>query len=200
MGPTLNAAALLDTKLGSKLDTLVGWPVGLSLSVRRGIDIGDGVAPSFVRTCPARSPKRPPDSHCVRSAVGSEFAFLAQMHDRYLVWGALLTAVGAGVSPGATLLHIVASFLAFLPIGYHLLAFNRQFDHPLMPVFQATWPDASWATILLAFLLLYLALKPSRSRYAQMTIRIPQSFVPRGRFDRDRAEESRRPMNLSSTQ
>ena len=40
---------------------------------------------------------------------------------------------------------------------------SGEFDHPLMPVFRATWPDASWATVLLAFLLLYLAVKPSRS-------------------------------------
>jgi hypothetical protein len=38
----------------------------------------------------------------------------------------LLTTLGVGVSPGTTLLHIAAGFLALPPIGYHLLVVNQQ--------------------------------------------------------------------------
>jgi hypothetical protein len=166
MGPALNLAALLASKLRWQLATAIeiGWPINTSVPVRTLLLLVYGVSLLLCSIGLARHDTRNDRRMLIAFAAPwvLMFAFLAQMHERYLVWGALLTALAAGVSLGTTLLHIVVTFLAFLPIGYHLLVFNRQFDHPLMPLFQGTWPDASWGTVLVALALLYLAITRSR--------------------------------------
>jgi hypothetical protein len=100
------------------------------------------------------------------------FAFLPQMHDRYLVWGAALTALAAAVSLGTTLLHLVVTFLACLPLGCQLINFHRG---PIRPeiqdaveswqrFFNGMYPGAAWATVLAALVLLYLSVVPSGPR------------------------------------
>jgi hypothetical protein len=101
------------------------------------------------------------------------FAFLAQMHDRYLVWGAVLTALAAGVSLGSTLLHLVVTFLACLPIASNLLRFGggdgQEWIDPLQRFLGRSFPDAGWATVFVALALLYLSIAPSRRRIIPAT-------------------------------
>jgi hypothetical protein len=88
------------------------------------------------------------------------------MHERYLLWGAAITALAAGVSLGTTLLHLVVTFIATLPIVMNLLAFNR-----LQGQYRSWWEfvsrgcsDSSWLLIFIALLLLYLSLTPGQRR------------------------------------
>jgi len=94
------------------------------------------------------------------------FAFLPQMHERYLVWGASLTALAAAVSVGSTLLHLVLTFIACVPM---LLSM------PGPDTFQQNYPqwhnflshacdDTAWMMVLVAMILLYLSLVRTRAR------------------------------------
>jgi hypothetical protein len=92
------------------------------------------------------------------------FTFLPQMHERYLYWGAALTALAAGVSLGTTLLHLVISALACVAMGNWLF---RGQDMALTGVLQGMYPDSAWAVILIALISLYLSITPSGVRSAR---------------------------------
>jgi hypothetical protein len=49
------------------------------------------------------------------------FALLAQMHERYLLWGAILSAVALGVSVRLTVVHFVFSIMSATMITQVLL-------------------------------------------------------------------------------
>jgi hypothetical protein len=92
------------------------------------------------------------------------FAFLPQMHERYLIWGAGITAIMVGVSFGATLLHLLAAVLGSLPLCYTLLMINNlgpDYETAVASFLQAEY-DAAAATVLLALILLYLSVAPSK--------------------------------------
>ncbi len=82
------------------------------------------------------------------------FALLAQMHERYLLWGAVMSAVALGVSLRLSLLHFVFSAMSAAMITHVLLV-----DKKLAPTLHAidllhrVQPIASW--ILLAAVAIY---------------------------------------------
>jgi len=92
------------------------------------------------------------------------FAVLPQMHERYLVWGAAITALAAAVSLGATLLHVLISCIACVPIAeLIILAGNLQDDYPAWDRFLERACDRlSWVTVLIAVIWIYLSLAGSR--------------------------------------
>jgi hypothetical protein len=94
------------------------------------------------------------------------FAFLPQMHERYLVWAAVFTALAAGVSLGSTLLHLMVTFIACLPMLLSMPGSDSfQQEHPQWRNFlNHACNDAAWVTILLAMILLYLSLFGPTSR------------------------------------
>jgi hypothetical protein len=83
------------------------------------------------------------------------FALLAQMHERYLLWGAVVSAVALGVNLRLSLLHFVFSIMSAAMITHVLLI-----DKKLAPTLRAIdflyriQPIASW--ILLAAVAIYL--------------------------------------------
>ena len=58
------------------------------------------------------------------------FALLAQMHERYLLWGAVLSAVALGVSLRLGALHFVFSAMSAIMIT-HVLLMDKKFGHTL---------------------------------------------------------------------
>jgi hypothetical protein len=90
------------------------------------------------------------------------FAVLAQMHERYLLWGAVMTASVVGVSFGLTLVHLFVTFAASAMIAQNL--FNQNPGHwPAMHRFlNGTHPDLGWGVVLAAVLLLYITVVPRR--------------------------------------
>jgi hypothetical protein len=177
MGPTPNLAALLHHAGWSISDEMlsVEWPslrVNLQLTTRQvllwvyGISLvlcGIGVAHHD-----ARNDRR------VLIALATPwlvmFAALPQMHERYLVWAGVLTALGAAVSLGGGLMHLVVALLAALPVAHNLLNQGPGFSPEVQEWADAThrfcmrsFPDAGWATLLASMVLLYLSLAPSRT-------------------------------------
>ena len=93
------------------------------------------------------------------------FAFLPQMHERYFIWGAAISALAVGVSLGATLLHLVVSFIACLPLGFMLYSVNKLGDTyaPTVHFFQQSAADVAWVTVLVTLIFLYLSVTSSPS-------------------------------------
>ncbi len=89
------------------------------------------------------------------------FAFMPQMHERYLYWGAVLSALSVGVSLGATLLHLVTTLLASLAMAGWLSRISDVFSRKLL---IPTHPDSAWAVILIALIFLYLSITPSAGK------------------------------------
>ncbi len=91
------------------------------------------------------------------------FSLLPQMHERYLLWAAAVTALAVGVSFGMTLLHLFISALACEMIIPYVL--NR--DPSLLPGLRhfiaGVFPGDAWAVLLCAAIFLYQILKTPRS-------------------------------------
>jgi hypothetical protein len=80
------------------------------------------------------------------------------MHERYLYWGAALTALADGVSLGATLLHILITLLACVAMGTWIAADKSP---ALTRLLDGMYPDSAWAVLLIVLIVLYLSLVPS---------------------------------------
>jgi hypothetical protein len=181
MGPTPNLGGLLESYGWRPRQTMftIDWPWSdtiTELSARDAMLFFYGIALFLCAVGIAHHDARNDRRMLIALATPwvVMFAFLAQMHDRYLVWGAVLTALAAGVSLGGTLLHLVVTALACLPLGFQLLRVGGSrissdsidLADSWLRFFQQSDPDAGWATVLAALVLLYLSLAPSRRRPA----------------------------------
>lgn len=89
------------------------------------------------------------------------FALMPQMHERYLVWAAVLLCVGFGLSVGEGLLSFPVIYLAWANMANVMVhnhrdwLFTTRLIRPMMP-------HGAWAVLMLALIYLYLALKPDR--------------------------------------
>lgn len=88
------------------------------------------------------------------------FALVPQMHERYLVWGAVATAACVLLGPGQLLLHLVTTFFAFACIAFQVLSQNPAWWSAANRFFGNMIPDAGWAVALLAGVYLYACLSP----------------------------------------
>jgi hypothetical protein len=87
------------------------------------------------------------------------FAFLPQMHERYLVWGAVFTGLAAAVSVGSTLLHLVVTFIACVPMALNMPGpADWQQNHQWHNFLSHACDNTAWMTVLLALIFLYLSL------------------------------------------
>jgi hypothetical protein len=78
------------------------------------------------------------------------FALMTQMHERYLVWAACLSACWLATGPALAALHLLITATAFL-----IMAQSMCREHPtgwpaLTPLLQATAPALAWTVLLSA--------------------------------------------------
>ncbi len=92
------------------------------------------------------------------------FAFVPQMHERYLIWGAAITAAAVALGPGYLLLHLAVTTIGFLCVATQVLNTNGRWWPEANHLFNSTLPGLGWATTLLALTYLYLCLIPPRRR------------------------------------
>lgn len=92
------------------------------------------------------------------------FAVLPQMHERYLLWGAAVSAICVAVSVGWGLMHVVVTAISTSMIVRLLLEFggNRPQAPGLTKVLASLHPGAAWAVLLCAAIYLYFAVAPHR--------------------------------------
>ena len=77
------------------------------------------------------------------------FALLGQMHERYLMWGAVLSAVALGVSVRLTVVHFVISFLSTAMIA-HVMLIDKKLVTTL-PVIDLLYAVRPYASIIVLF-------------------------------------------------
>jgi hypothetical protein len=95
------------------------------------------------------------------------FALVGQLHERYLMWGAAMTAAFVAVSFGMTLLHLLTTALALAPMMLSLLPRDPKFAPKWFFFIRGLHPDIGWMVLLLAAIYLYLAVvnrPPTRAR------------------------------------
>ncbi|MGC4030605.1 MAG: hypothetical protein QM754_02490 [Tepidisphaeraceae bacterium] len=86
------------------------------------------------------------------------FTLMPQMHERYLLWGAVVMCAGFGISGGLALLATALSFYSAMNMSLGMV--GR--DPNLLPWWNAITsgvsPDAAWALLVLAAISLYVAI------------------------------------------
>jgi hypothetical protein len=88
------------------------------------------------------------------------FAILPQMHERFLVWAAALSAAGIAVSVGWSLLHVLLTSLASLMILHYLLQQHVNVAPQALQKIAPTHPGIAWMLLLIAGVYLYGAFFP----------------------------------------
>ncbi len=93
------------------------------------------------------------------------FAVMAQMHQRYLLWGASLSSAAAALNPGYALLHLLISLVAMSQEIQSMLERNPFLLGELVRNVIRGWhPGIGWAVLLIAIIFVYAAARPERSR------------------------------------
>jgi len=86
------------------------------------------------------------------------FAFMPQMHQRYLLWAACASVLLIGVDVAGIILHVALVALAFGQIMHTLLRENNPSYAPgLLTILNGLHPDIGWAVVVIALVLLYWA-------------------------------------------
>jgi hypothetical protein len=98
------------------------------------------------------------------------FALLPQMHERYWLWAAVLTAAGVGISGGMALLHFVVTAAALT----FMLDCQLPSDGRIWPTIELyasnSHPGLGWLVLTVAAIYLFVAVTPSKpTRLAKPT-------------------------------
>jgi hypothetical protein len=91
------------------------------------------------------------------------FAVMTQMHQRYLLWGASLSAASVAISPGYVALHW---FLSLVATSQELQSMMSQYggrysDNAVYRFIESWHPGVAWAVLLCAAIFLYTSLRRS---------------------------------------
>jgi hypothetical protein len=86
------------------------------------------------------------------------FALLPRMQHRYLVWGAGMTALSAGIGRGLALVHVAVTATSWSMMAYLALRRNREVAPWLFHLLAALPPDAGWVVLAAGLALLGTAL------------------------------------------
>jgi len=104
---------------------------------------------------------------CMSAPFALMFAFLPQMHERYLLYAAAVSVIGIGASISMGLLHIVTTLLATSMILACMIGQNSTFAPRLIQVLNQSQPGMSWAVIGMALIYLVAGLFPGRMQHAK---------------------------------
>lgn len=88
------------------------------------------------------------------------YCLMTQMHGRYLIWGAAMSALLAGTSVGMALLGISIGFLAWFGMAYNQFYWSPGWDRPHYAMLQLLIPHLGWMLLLAAAIYLYFGAVP----------------------------------------
>lgn len=91
------------------------------------------------------------------------YLLLTQMHGRYCIWAAGISALLAGVSTGLALLGVLVSVVAAMGAAHNQLLFVREWAPQTLQFMQRADPGVGWMLVLTALIFLYVALTPRRN-------------------------------------
>jgi hypothetical protein len=87
---------------------------------------------------------------------------LAQMMCRYQIWGAALSALLVGISPGFTVMNVLVSLLAAGMVANQMLDSDPSRSPQLHQILSNISPDQGWIMLSMAVLVLFVAIVPGR--------------------------------------
>jgi hypothetical protein len=87
---------------------------------------------------------------------------LCQMAGRYQMWGAAMTSILIGISPGLTILHIIVALLAAGIIGAQLLGSDPSRSPLIHDLMTRFGPDDGWILLTIGLIILYIAVAPGK--------------------------------------
>jgi hypothetical protein len=90
------------------------------------------------------------------------FAIMPQLHERYLIWAAVVLSAGFGLSLGQGLLAVVVMFFAWVNMLPAMLHRDHNFMPDALQMARGMQPGAGWAVLLLGAVYLYLVLTPEK--------------------------------------
>jgi hypothetical protein len=90
------------------------------------------------------------------------FMLLAQMHGRYTIWAAGLSALLAGVSVGMALLGVLLSLIATMGIIENQYTFVPNYNPDTLHNLRNLDPHVGWALLLIMGIFLYISATPRR--------------------------------------
>jgi hypothetical protein len=90
------------------------------------------------------------------------FMILTQMHGRYTIWAAGMSALLAGVGSGMALLGVMVSIVSLLGMMENQLLFARQWSPDMLEFLRNCDPGLGWVLVLSALIYLYVAVIPVR--------------------------------------
>jgi hypothetical protein len=116
------------------------------------------------------------------------YAFMPQMHGRYLLFPATVGAVMIGAGLGFALLDVLLIALAWLAIAVLMTGsggWGRPFQDLVGPdweptvrlLVQNTSPDTAWMIGLIALILFYAAIIPSRPLHVRRRLRLARDWA-----------------------
>jgi hypothetical protein len=92
------------------------------------------------------------------------FAVMTQMHQRYLLWGASLSAATVAISPGYAVLNIFLSLVAMSQEMQSMFSEGHYGNNSIHHFIEQWHPGVAWAVLLTAAIFQYTALKWERPR------------------------------------
>jgi hypothetical protein len=92
------------------------------------------------------------------------YMLLPQMHGRYLMWAAGLSALLAGVSAGMAIFGVIISCVSWMNIVENQYIFEPQYDPSGLRTLQALDPHVGWMVLLIMGIFLWVSVTPDRAR------------------------------------
>ena len=171
IGPASNLPALAAQTYGWKIDQILSYDneqlaIHWHVSVRAFAIILYGISLLLCSIGAALHDRRD-DPHLLISLIAPwvlMFAILPQMHERFFIWAAALSAAGVALSVGWTLLHLLLTALSTLMILHYLLQSHVNVMPDLLRRIAPTHPGVAWMMLLIAGIYLYAALVPRTPR------------------------------------
>ncbi len=77
------------------------------------------------------------------------FALLPQMHERYLLWAAGVSALWLVMGMSGLWLHLTITALAWGHMAHAMLGIDKKWSPALLKLVHGCWPDIAWATVTL---------------------------------------------------
>ncbi len=163
MGRVGNLAGLLQSGWRWKLrDSVAPELLGFDLPLRTAMVVGYGLTLAWCGWCAARAARHRQRVFLV-AAIGPwvlMFALMPQMHERYLLWGAALSAAFIVIGVKGLLLHLLITGLASMQTLSSMIGGQRG-PYPVLHSFiNGSLPGMGWALLMLCGVLMWLMWQP----------------------------------------
>jgi len=167
-------AGILQNRFGWRYNDLFDIPLTHATMTMKSLLLTIGYALIAVSAAAAAWHARNRDRRFLLAAAAPwliYFTVFPQMHERYLLWAALMTAVAAAFGPGMVAFHLLLTAFSWI-MGINQMLRDmgaERFGRDISPTFgrslydftQNTFPDSGWATMLICAVWMWAMFSPT---------------------------------------